>query len=185
MKDRTKASKQIAYLLRHNPVGMKISKEGFVNLNELLEKLQERWTSLSKKDIRELVETDPKGRYEIKNQKIRARYGHSINVNPTLEKAQEGTLYHGTTSKAAQKILEEGLKSKGRQKVHLSNSVEDAIEVGKRRTDDPVILEIDVGTASKAGVNIERASDKVYVSDNIPSQFISMKRKKSNLTRNH
>ena len=177
MKDKVDKSKQIAYLLRHDPSGMDISKEGFVDIKELLEKLRNRWPNIDREDIRELVEEDPKGRYEIKDDKIRARYGHSIDVDPTLTKADVKKLYHGTTSKASENILEEGLKSKGRQKVHLSTTISDAIEVGKRRTKNPVVLEINAEKAQRAGINIERASDSVYVTEEIPPEFITVKEK--------
>lgn len=174
-KNKTKISKQMAYLLRHDPSGMEISDEGFVNLEELLKKLKKRWPDLSRGDVRGIVEKDPKGRYEIKDGKIRARYGHSIDVNPTLEDAQVDILYHGTTPESAQKILNDGLKSKGRQKVHLSSSVDEAVKVGKRRTDDPAILEINIEEAKKAGISFERASGRVYVADYIPPEYISRK----------
>lgn len=164
----------MAYLLRHEPSGMEVSDEGFADFGELLKRLQERWPDLNREDVVRVVERDPKGRYEIKGDKIRARYGHSINVDPTLENAQVDTLYHGTTSEAASKILDQGLKSKGRQKVHLSTSIEEAVKVGKRRTDEPVILKIDVKGARKEGKRIERASDRVYVAEDIPPRFISV-----------
>jgi len=58
--------------------------------------------------------------------------------------------------------------------VHLSASVEDAIEVGKRRTDRPVVLRIDAKAALAEGVRIEKATDRVYVADFIPPEFISL-----------
>lgn len=163
----------MAYLLRHEPSGMEVSNEGWADFNELLERLKDRWPDLEREDIVKVVERDPKGRYEIKENKIRARYGHSIDVDPTLESAQVSTLYHGTTPEAADKILKEGLKSKGRQKVHLSTSVDEAMKVGKRHANNPVILEIDIEGAKKEGIRIERASDRVYVAEDIPSRFIS------------
>ncbi|MBS3815260.1 MAG: RNA 2'-phosphotransferase [Hadesarchaea archaeon] len=173
-KNKTKISKTMAYLLRHDPSGMNISREGFVELSELLEKLKENWPKLSKEQIKKIVEEDPKGRYEIKDNQIRARYGHSINVNPTLTEAKENELYHGTTPKAAEKIMKEGLKSKGRQKVHLSKNISDAVQVGKRRENKPTILKIDSEKACESGVKIERASDKVFVTDHVPPEFISI-----------
>lgn len=174
VENRKEISKYMAYLLRHEPSGLDVSNEGFVGLSSLIDKLCDRWPEITKEDIREVVERDPKGRYEIKEGKIRARYGHSIDVEPTLNEATADVLYHGTTSQATQNILEEGLKSKGRQKVHLSATVEDAMEVGRRRTKNPVILRIDVGEAQSEGTKIERASDKVFVADYIPSKFISI-----------
>ncbi|KXB00403.1 hypothetical protein AKJ42_00915 [candidate division MSBL1 archaeon SCGC-AAA261C02] len=173
VRNQTKISKYLAYLLRHNPSGMKISREGFVSLEELLGKLRKRWPNLSEKDLQRLVKEDSKGRYEIKGREIRARYGHSIDVNPTLPEAKVDKLYHGTTYEASQKILEEGLKSKGRQKIHLSASIEDAVEVGKRRTSNPVVLAVNVKGARRAGIRVEKASDKVFVAHRIPSRFIS------------
>ncbi len=170
---RTKISKQMAYLLRHEPSGLEISDEGFVDLEELLDKLRGRWPGLGKDEVREVVERDPKGRYEIDGNKVRARYGHSIDVDPDLSLANVDTLYHGTTPKAARSILEEGLRSRGRQKVHLSRNPVDAVEVGKRRTQNPVVLEIDAEGAIKKGIKIERASDRVFVSEDVPPEFIS------------
>lgn len=172
--NRKKISKYMTYLLRHEPSGLDVSNEGFVEMSSLLEKLRDRWPDITKSHVREVVERDPKGRYEIKEGKIRARYGHSIDVQPTLNEATADVLYHGTTSQAAQNILEEGLKSRGRQKVHLSATVEDAMEVGKRRTRNPVILRVNVEKAQSEGINVERASDKVFVADYIPPRFISI-----------
>ncbi len=174
MENRVKISKQMAYLLRHNPQGMEISREGFTGLDKLLDRLRERWPDLKESDIRSVVAEDPKGRYEIKGERIRARYGHSIDVQPTLDETDVDTLYHGTTKKASEEILGEGLRPKGRQKVHLSKTVESAVQVGQRRTRNPVILKIDVGKAKEEGIKVERASDEVYVTDYIPPRFISL-----------
>ncbi len=174
MKNRTKISKQMAYLLRHNPQGMEVSKEGFTGLDELLDRLRERWPDLNLTDIQKVVAKDPKGRYKIKGGKIRARYGHSIDVQPTLDETDVNTLYHGTTKRASEEILQEGLKPKGRQKVHLSKTAKSAVQVGRRRTKDPVILKIDVKKVKEAGIKVRRASIEVYVADYIPPQFISL-----------
>ncbi len=170
-------SKQISYLLRHNPREMNISKEGFVDMNELISLLERRWSNLDKEDIVEIVKNDPNGRYEIENGMIRARYGHSIDVCPTLFKASVKKLYHGTTSEFAEKITTEGLKPKGRKKVHLSKDIRDAVDVGKRRTDNPVVLEIDAAEARCEGIEFEKASEKVFVADYIPPKFISISKK--------
>lgn len=163
----------MSYILRHDPSGLEISEEGWVDLDGLLEDLQDRWSEVDKKDVERIVDEDPKGRYEIKEDRIRARYGHSIDVDPTLETVSVENLYHGTTAEAADEILKEGLKSKGRQKVHLSSDIEGARSVGERRTSSPVILKIDVGGATEEGIQVERASERVYVADKIPPRFIS------------
>ncbi len=172
--NRVKVSKQIAYYLRHHPSGMEMDERGFVEMEELLEKLRERWPQLDKHDLQEIVDGDEKGRYEIRGGKIRAIYGHSLDVRPNLPKSYLQKLYHGTTPHALGPIMEEGLKPKGRQKVHLSKTPEEAIKVGKRRTNSPVVLEIDAGRAREMGVEIHRASKEVFVADAIPPSLLSI-----------
>jgi putative RNA 2'-phosphotransferase len=106
---------------------------------------------------------------------VRALYGHSVDVEPNLPEVEVDELYHGTSRQAAKRISEEGLKSQGRRKVHLSAGVEDAIEVGKRHTQDPLVLEIDAVGARDSGVSFQKASEKVYVTDFVPPEFIEVR----------
>ena len=170
--NRREVSKQMAYLLRHDPSGMEIDEEGFVDLEVLLEKLRERWKNLTDPELRKIVEEDPKGRYEISDGKIRALYGHSVEVEPDLPEVDVDVLYHGTSPKAAERIDREGLKSQGRRKVHLSARKKDAVEVGKRHTPQPVLLKIEAAKARDSGVAFQKASDKVFVTDFVPPKFI-------------
>jgi len=171
--DRTRVSKQMAYLLRHNPSGMRMDEEGFVCLSDLLDRLRERWPDMGERELRRIVAEDSKGRYEICNGRVRARYGHSLDVNPTLPEADADRLYHGTTAEAAHRILEVGLESAGRQRVHLSATPKGARMAGLRRSESPVVLLIDAKAARGAGIRIERASDAVFVTESIPPAFVS------------
>lgn len=164
----------MAYLLRHDPSGIEIDRRGFVSLDELMGKLQNRWPELRKSDVREIVEEDSKGRYEITNDNVRALYGHSIDVEPDLPECEVENLFHGTTEGAAERILDQGLKSQARRKVHLSARKKDAVAVGRRHTPQPVILKIDASKARKSGVKFQRASERVYVTDFVPSEFIAV-----------
>lgn len=166
-------SKTMAYLLRHDPEGMEVDEEGFVEMGGLLERLNQRDFNVSEQDVRRITDRDPKGRYEIVDGRIRARYGHSIDVDPTLSSGSvPRVLYHGTSPKAAGRILKEGLRAKGRQKVHLSPTIDLARSVGRRHCSKPVILEIDSSAARDRGVQISRASEAVYVSEEIPPDAI-------------
>ena len=168
-----KVSKAMSYILRHRK-SPKMREDGFMSLKALLKDLRRRVPYADEELVIDVVRSDPKGRYELRDGMIRARYGHSIDVRIELPAADVATLYHGTTAEAAAEILREGLKPMGRRKVHLSASVEDAIEVGKRRTDRPVILKIDAEAAMAEGIRIEKATDRVYVADFIPPKFISL-----------
>ncbi|MHA1298331.1 MAG: RNA 2'-phosphotransferase [Candidatus Helarchaeota archaeon] len=171
-KYKVKISKYMSYILRHNPKQLELDEKGYTNLEDFLNLVQSRFKSYDKKEIFEIAEENE--RYEIAANKIRAIYGHSIDIKYKLEQAVIEKLYHGTTKKAADKILKEGLKPMNRQKVHLSIDVPAATRVGKRKTPNPTILIIEAGTAIKEGIVIEKASEKVYLSDFIPPKFIKI-----------
>jgi putative RNA 2'-phosphotransferase len=80
MRGRAKISKFMSYILRHNPMGPIISPDGFVTLEDLLSLIQKRYPWLDRTCLQEIVGEDEKGRYELKGNSIRARYGHSIDV---------------------------------------------------------------------------------------------------------
>ena len=173
--NKRKVSKYIAYLLRHDPSGLNMNKNGYVKTEELLKKLKERWPSILLEDLKKIDAKDRKGRYELNNDKIRALYGHSVqDVEIKLPRAEPNILYHGTTEKSAVKIINEGLKSKGRNKVHLSPNPEEAQKVGKRRANHPVILKIDAGKARKNGHVFRKANKFVYLSEDIPPSYITI-----------
>ncbi|RLG55568.1 MAG: RNA 2'-phosphotransferase [Candidatus Hydrothermarchaeota archaeon] len=169
-----RVSKTMSYFLRHNPENLKISNEGFVEINELLKLLRKKFPKLTHGDLIRIIEKDEKGRFEIKNNMVRARYGHSIDLKLGYEEASEEILYHGTSRKAAKEILKEGLKPMGRRYVHLSKTIEDALEVGIRRDFKPAILEIDAKEAKKHGIKIYKATERIFLSDYIPPDFIKI-----------
>lgn len=169
---RLKVSRYMSYLLRHNPENLKIDQHGFVDINKLLKKLEERFR-IDKEFIAKIVERSERRRFEIVGDKIRALYGHTIPVE--LEFEEDGTvkvLYHGTTPEAASRILREGLKPMKRSWVHLSPTIEIATEVGLRRTGNPVILEIDAEAARKDGVRFYKATSNVYVCNTVLPRYL-------------
>ncbi|MBU7043200.1 MAG: RNA 2'-phosphotransferase [Theionarchaea archaeon] len=167
-------SKYMSYILRHHPPES-ISEDGFIVLDEFIELLQSRYT-VSKEAVLSIVSCDTKGRFQIEGEKIRALYGHSYPVSIEFPCADVDVLYHGTSPEAARQILQEGLNSRDRQKVHLSPTPESAREVGYRHCNNPVILKINTQKALIQGIIIEKASKSVYVADHIPPEYITFYR---------
>jgi len=104
---RVKLSKLLSFILRHNPslLGISLDSEGFadVSIEELALRIRKlrgyEW--VTSEHILEVVELDEKGRFEVKDRKIRATYGHSVEVKPKYPEVQETPkLYHGTTRRA-------------------------------------------------------------------------------------
>jgi putative RNA 2'-phosphotransferase len=176
---KTKISKYMSYLLRHNPENLKMDKDGFVNLKELLRKLNERF-QVDENFIREIAEKSDKKRFELVGDKIRALYGHTITVEIKFEEDKTmKRLYHGTTADAAYKILKTGLKPMKRKWAHLSPTIEVAMEVGLRKARKPVILEIDAEAARKDKIRFYKATDKVYLCDYVPPKYIRCLRRQT------
>jgi len=172
---KTKVSRYISYLLRHNPEDLEMDDEGFVELDQLLSKVKRRFPQADRNLLTEIVNESERRRFEIVGSRIRALYGHTIEVNVALEEDRQiASLFHGTTSEATEQILKNGLQPMKRQWVHLSPTEEIAKDVGRRRTSSPIILVIDAAQARDSGVKFYRASDKVFLCKHVPAKFIKM-----------
>ena len=172
-------SKEISYALRHAPqeYGLTLDEQGWVLVKDLIDALkkQEKYSDLALKDIADMIQVSEKKRHEIVGDRIRALYGHSTEEKINKDAVQPpDVLYHGTAHKFLQKILQQGLIPKDRQYVHLSQDMETAITVGKRRDTDPVVLRIDALTAWKDGINFYHGNDTIWLADEIPAKYITV-----------
>ena len=180
MMDYTKLSKEISYALRHAPwkYELELDSEGFVSVEQLINAINESGNYdrlINVNDLEYIIKNSDKKRHEIQGDKIRALYGHSIPMHISKDViVPPDVLYHGTTHKALDSILSAGLKPMGRQYVHLSVDADTAMQVGKRRDNDPVILVIDAHKAYADGNCFYRGNDKVVLADHIPPEYITL-----------
>ncbi|ASJ01232.1 RNA 2'-phosphotransferase [Thermococcus gorgonarius] len=175
---RTRVSKLMAYILRHSPeeFGLKPDVEGFVSLGELVKALKTVYSDVDEEFVREIVVHDPKGRYEIRGNKIRARYGHSFPVSLNHEEDTESRfLYHGTPRRNLPSILKEGLKPMKRQFVHLTTSKSEALETGRRHGRDVALLIIDADCLRREGLKVYKAGKNVRIVERVPPDCIMLK----------
>jgi len=167
-------SKFLAFLLRHHPeiVNVALDERGAADLNALTTAVRTRpgFEEITRERIELLATTGPAAlRFEVIGNTIRARYGHSLTQPIQYEPAEPPEhLFHGTTPERAAEILAAGLKPADRQRVHLSSDTPAALEVGLRRSPEPVILRVDTQCAQKAGVKFYCAGPAVWLSDEIP-----------------
>jgi len=82
-------------------------------------------------------------------------------------------LYHGTAHKFVSNIFTVGLISKDRQYVHLSEDVNTAIIVGRRRDNNPVVLRINAQQAWNDGILFYLGNDNIWMADSVPDMYIS------------
>jgi putative RNA 2'-phosphotransferase len=195
--DFAKLSHILSYALRHNPLkyNLVLDKEGWTSISELLIALSlhhdyhhsnRRLRHIEKQNLEEMIAGSDKVRFEIKDDKIRALYGHSSSFIPftkiqKIASKPPGILYHGTSPSAAKNIMSEGLRPMNRQYVHLSTDKNTALQVGKRKTilkkeeEQPVIIAISAIEAYNTGVyHFYQASDSVWLSDYIHPNFMEL-----------
>ena len=172
-------SKEVSYALRHAPweYELELDDDGWASIDQLLAalRLNPKWSNVKVSDLELMISESEKKRHEILNGRIRAFYGHSI-LNKILKSEAEppSILYHGTTRMVRDSILQEGLKPNQRQYVHLSQDIETAILVGKRRDSDPIIFEIDSKLAYENGVKFYLGNEKVWLADSIAPLYLSV-----------
>lgn len=170
-----KLGRFISGLLRHFPdkFGLRMDEDGWVDFDELVKVTRRKFRWVNVWLIKALVYSDSKGRYEIRDGKIRARYGHSVEVLlKDYPIAEEDLLYYGTSEEEAQRILEIGIKPVNQTFVHLSTTLEKGVEVAKLRTEEPVIIEVDAKMARENGIKILKANNFIALAREIPPNYI-------------
>ena len=124
-----------------------------------------------------LVEIDDmeghKQRYEMRDGRIRALYGHSLPGRLAKTPAEPpDILYHGTSALALDAIRAEGLKPMGRQYMHLSTDEATAVQVARRKRGTPVILRVRAGEAHRQGHAFYIGNERVWLADGVPPEFL-------------
>ena len=168
----------MAGVLRHFPerYGLEMDANGWVDLGEFITAVairNRRFRFLKPNHILGLIQTDPKGRYEFRDGKIRATYGHSLDVDLDLPTDSiPDVLFYPTSDEECSVLLGAGLRPSDRKMVHLSGTFTAALEAGRVRIQAPVILEIDTKGARDAGVVIKKAGKSVYLTTEVPPEFL-------------
>lgn len=166
--DWVKKSKKLAYLLRHSGL---VDANGFCPIPSALQ-----FCDLDKERLQLIVANDSKNRFEIVDDKIRARNGHSgrKEVDPGfMLSVPPMVLYHATTSNVFTLVMAEGLSSRARHYVQLSENANVAIEAATRHDGgEPVLLKIEAFTMYHDGFKFYLSTNGVWNVENVPPQYI-------------
>jgi putative RNA 2'-phosphotransferase len=176
-REQVRLSKRLSLVLRHRPetAGLVLDPNGWVPVAELLAALR-----ISRADLDVVVANNDKSRFVIMAgadgvERIRANQGHSrrVNVDLDLPPAQPpATLFHGTPRANLAPIRREGLRPRSRQHVHLSPDVATALVVGRRRSPDVVVLEVEAAAMADAGHVFHRSENGVWLTAAVPAAFV-------------
>ena len=162
--------------LRHFPgdLGLVMDSRGWVDLTKLGEVVARRHRWAGRELVIALVQSDSKQRYEISGDKVRARYGHSVDVELDHPENELPLLYYGASEEEADRILEIGIKPASQRYVHLSTTAEKAWHVATFRTGNPRVIQAEAAAAQQAGVRMMTVNDDIVISDMIPARFLSI-----------
>ena len=167
-------SKFLSLILRHKSeeIGVTLDSNGWAEIDEIINKSQ---LGLTKELIEEVVTQSDKQRFVIKDGKIRANQGHSIEVDLELKAVRPpDILYHGTATRFLDSIMKVGLTKQSRQHVHLSKDTQIAAMVGKRHG-KVVILEVDAKKMFEEGYAFYLSENGVWLTDRVGVEFLKEK----------
>jgi putative RNA 2'-phosphotransferase len=171
----TEVSKYMSYVLRHAPdaAGLTLDGEGWVSFDELEKALTSKY-DVSRAEIIAIIENNPKKRFTLVDNRIRANQGHSVEVDLVLTVVEPpADLFHGTSAIAWHSIEREGLKKMQRHHVHLSADVETAKIVALRRKGEHVILRVDAARMFSEGHSFFVSDNGVWLAESVPVQYLS------------
>jgi putative RNA 2'-phosphotransferase len=171
-----RTSKFLSYVLRHDPgaLGLELDPGGWADVDTLLDRARADGRSIDRTLLERVIAHGEKERFTLSEDetKIRANYGHSIDVNLDLTPTPPPEhLYHGTARQTLSTIRSEGLRPQSRQYVHLSSTRDEAHRVGGRHG-TPVVLTVEARPLHDAGHPLYRSTDAVWLTDRVPPTFL-------------
>ena len=169
-------SRFLSYLLRHCPkeYGLVFDPQGFADWHTIVEIIQERYYDVTADEIRTVVTDAERKRFELRDGKIRATYGHSFPVDLGTTAEPPAMLYFGAARDLAQSILRSGLKPRDRQFVHLSVAAEEAEAVARRHDPAPAIIVVDARAAHEDGILFYNAGP-LFLVEKVPAKYLSLR----------
>lgn len=168
MNNQIHKSKRLAYLLRHSDLP---DRNGWIRVGVLLNEM-----SITLPILQGIVAEDTKGRFEFSEDEssVRALYGHSIDVDLELESATPPMiLYHGTAEKYLADIMKDGIKPRKRNFVHLSETIDMAMQVGARHG-KPIVLAIDTAAMISVDHKFYKAQNGIWLTEDILPKFLKI-----------
>ena len=166
--DLIQRGKKLSYLLRHDKT-YAFDEHGWREVSDLVAN-----HGFTMEELQEIVAANNKQRYEFSEDmtRIRARQGHSVQVDVELEETNPpDVLYHGTARGFADSIMKQGILKGKRLYVHLSPAVETAIKVGQRHG-EPVVLTIDAKRMSENGIKFFLSRNSVWLTEFVDAKYI-------------
>jgi putative RNA 2'-phosphotransferase len=182
MPDRTSyqgLNKTLLHALRHDPAyyGISLDERGWIDIQALASALKQspKWHKISGEDIRAITMRSDKQRFDIKDNMIRAAYGHSIPVKPYDTVAvPPDMLFMAIDANEKEAAMRHGIRAAGRTYLHLSADRETARNIGRNKFESPLLLNIHAKNAAADGIPFYNAAGSIWLAEQIHPQYLSI-----------
>ena len=175
----SRLSRFLALVLRHKAYrfDLFVDDHGYVDLEDLLDVIneQEGLEDVEEEDIRAVGQGHTRTRFEIKDGRIRATYGHSFRKPVHYERVDPPEeLYIALPQGQVETARAAGLKPAGRQYVHLSKDKEDAEEVGRRWGEPYKVITVRAKEAGDNGISFHNPTDGLFLALSVPAKYLNI-----------
>jgi putative RNA 2'-phosphotransferase len=172
-------SRFLALVLRHRAYqfGLEVDDEGYVSLDHLMEVIgeQRNLESTTEEDVRLLAQAQGRARFEIRDRRIRATYGHSFRrliQYPVVHPPEH--LYVGLPRTQLAEIRATGLRPVGRQFVHLSENRDEALEIAQNQDADGTVVTVLAQKAAAQGIPFHHPAEGLFLSPALSADYLDI-----------
>lgn len=164
----------MSLLLRHRPqdFSLKLDEQGYADLGEFIAVVQDKFPRFRLEDLEKIL-SKGKDRFELCGYRLRARYGHSFQLDLRANRCEPPeALYHAVQPADRERVLANGLQPADRSCVHLSLTPADALQFGHRRSQVPLIFKVLARRAFRSARIDFYDMGSVFLSGPIPPPFL-------------
>ncbi len=177
-KELVRLSKWVSLRLRHNPAGICLALDtaGWARIDDLIAASARHGVRFDRGRLDHVVANNDKRRFEYDDSgtRIRARQGHSIDVElGYTDAAPPQMLYHGTATRFLPEIRSKGLLPMSRHDVHLSVDEATARVVGARHG-SPAVLTVDAAAMAADGHTFRVTGNGVWLTAAVPARYLQL-----------
>ena len=151
-----RVTRLLAYMLRHQPgdFDLDLDRFGFAEVDEVLRALAERTgEDFEVEDLEDAISSGDRPRYEIQGERIRALYGHSIEIDPGEPAEPPAELFVALPARDRERMERRGLHGGRRRFLHLALTLEEARETGRRAAPEYLVVRVGAVDAWEQGVD--------------------------------
>lgn len=173
-------SRFLALVLRHRAPSfdLEMDDEGFVHIDDLLDLIDERQPALDwveDEHLESLTQAEGRKRFEIRDDRIRATYGHSLRRPIRYPEATPpDKLYVGVAKSKLPEMRMKGLLPSGRQYVHLSEEYAEAEKVAQHQGEDSTVITVKAGEAAAKGISFHHPTEGIFLVHKLGPEYLEL-----------